>query len=323
MPLPSAPTGLPLLLTGASGFVGQTVCRHLLAAGWPVIGQSLLHAVPPGVTAWRCDVRSELDRLEDLPPLGAIIHLAGLAHVPVRRVDRQTVWASNVAPVERLAQWAARRRIPLIYLSSAKVLGESGRWDDRARPAPADLYAESKLAAETVLRQVLGPQATVLRPPLMHGPQVKGNFLALLRWAAAGWPLPLAALDNRRSVLHVDNLAAAIVACLRQPAACADQTWLISDGEALGMATLFRRLAAGLGRPARLFGVPAPVLRQLAGACGRAALAERLTGPFEIDDSGMRAKLIWQPPLSAAAALTATARWYRQAHGPDGDGASA
>jgi nucleoside-diphosphate-sugar epimerase len=299
------------LVTGASGFVGRVVCQELVAAGWEVIGQVFRHAAPQGALPLPVDLCQLMAPMSICPQVDAVIHLAGLAHVPADQVERGMVWQTNVAPTEALARAAAEWGAHFVYVSSAKVLGESGEWDDSAEPAPADLYAESKLAAEEAVNAIPGLAFTIVRPPLVYGPGVKGNFLRLLRWADAGWPLPLAALENQRSLIFVNNLASALVSCLSQPTVASGKTWLVSDSHPWGMASLIRQLATHLGRPARLFRVKQFTLLRIAHLCGMTAEAERLTGQFVVHDQQIRAELEWTPPHDSTAALKTTADWYR------------
>lgn len=309
------PPGKPcVLVTGASGFIGRAVCHALVNTGYRVIGQVFRHSAPPGVTPLHLDL-TDLDDLATVcPAVDAVIHLAGLAHVPADCVGRNLVWRTNVIGTHALARVAAQWQAHIIYLSSAKVLGESGEWNDDAPLAPADFYAESKVAAEQAIRATRNLTYTILRPPLVYGPGVRGNFLRLLHWVNAGWPLPLATLNNPRSLLYVKNLASAITACLHNPAAAAGHTWLVSDGATIGVASLFRQLAAALGRPARLFPLETHALLQIARWCRMSAEVERLTGQFVIHDREIRSRLGWMPPYELADALRTTADWFACEH---------
>ena len=160
--------------------------------------------------------------------------------------------------------------------------------------APQDAYAASKARAEELLRAVPALRLTVLRPPLVYGPGVKANFLALTRALDRGWPLPLASVENRRSLIYVGNLADAIVRTLG-----GGGTYLVSDGAAVSTADLCRELAVALARRARLFPWPPSLLPR------------KLSGSLEIDDSAIRRVLGWRPPHSRQAGLRATADWYR------------
>jgi len=197
-----------------------------------------------------------------------------------------------------------------VFVSTVKVNGE-GR-DDPYRetdpPAPEDAYAISKWEAEQGLRRVAqetGMEVVILRPPLVYGPAVKANFLQLMRTVERGWPLPLGAIRNRRSLLYLGNLVDAIRVCVEHPAA-AGQTFLLDDGEPISTTGLVRALARAMGRPARLLAVPVGVL-ELAGALlGKRAAVMRLVGSLYVDSSAIRTRLDWTPPYSMEEGLAAT-----------------
>jgi len=196
----------------------------------------------------------------------------------------------NVRLPERVARQAPR----FVFMSSVKVHGErsTAPFTERSPIRPADAYGESKARAEDALRSIAGLKLAVLRPPLVYGPRVKANFLALMRAVARGWPLPLASIDNRRSLIYVGNLVDAIVRCLDAPG-----TFLVSDGPAISTAQLCREIGEALGRPARLFPFPPPLLPR------------KLAGSLEVDDSAIRA-LGWRAPHTRKEGLKATADWY-------------
>jgi UDP-glucose 4-epimerase len=189
----------------------------------------------------------------------------------------------------------------MLLMSSVKVLGEETpgpAFDDASPPAPQDAYGRAKAAAEAALRAVPGLSLTVLRPPLVYGPGVKANFLALMRAVARGWPLPLASIENRRSLVYAGNLADAAVRCLESPLA-AGKTYGVTDGTPLSTPALCRALGAALGRPARLFPCPSALLEF-------APPAKKLTRSLVLDDSAIRRELGWAPPYGFAEALRLT-----------------
>ena len=272
-------------VTGASGFIGTALCAALRAAGHEAVPVSLRGAAP------------RFDGAQ------AVVHLAGIAHRG--RVDARVLERINVSLAEEVAHAAAAAGALLVFLSSVKVHGEesTARLDERAELAPRDAYAESKARAEERLRAVTGLRLTVLRPPLVYGPGVKANFLALLRAVDRGLPLPFAAIANRRSLLYVGNLADAILRCLAAPQA-AGRSYLIADGAPLSTAEICRGMALALGRPARLFALPPTLLELLPGA-------RRLTRSLEVDDGALRRELGWRPPFDFAQGMAATVHWYR------------
>lgn len=242
------------------------------------------------------------DGLRALRGADALVHLAAIAH---RRASGEELQRVNVDLAAQAGRAAAALGIPMLFVSSVKVHGEESATPLReASPfAPQDAYGASKARAEELLRAVPDLRLTVLRPPLVYGPAVKANFLALMTAVARGLPLPLASVTNRRSLVYVGNLADAILSCLARPGA-AGGTYLVSDGLALSAAEICRRLGRELGRPARLFRFPVKLLEALPG--GRA-----LARSLEVDDAAIRRDLAWRPPHSLDEGLRATAAWYR------------
>jgi nucleoside-diphosphate-sugar epimerase len=189
-------------------------------------------------------------------------------------------------------------------MSSVKVHGEESdaALSESSKIAPQGAYAESKARAEDTLRGIAGLRLVVLRPPLVYGAGVRGNFLLLMRALARGLPLPLDGIANRRSLLYAGNLADAILRSLGNEAALG-RSYLVCDGAGVSTPQLCRALGAALGRPARLFAVPLPLLELLPGA-------KRLTRSLELDDAALCRDLGWRAPLTFEQGLRAAARWY-------------
>ena len=183
-------------------------------------------------------------------------------------------------------------------------------------PDPQDPYAVSKLQAEQVLQRISGEtglEVVIVRPPLVYGPGVKGNFLRLLAAIDKGIPLPLAGAHNLRSLVYVGNLVDALITCATHPAA-AGQTYLVSDGEDVSTAMLVENIAKALGRNSRLFNFPPGLLRAAATMLGRAEQMERLFGSLRVNDQKLRSELGWTPPYTIEQGLRATADWYLGQH---------
>src|SRR5438105_3988451 len=179
--------GMRLHVTGAGGFIGQNLLAELFRAG---------HELLPAV-----------------PKAQAVIHLAAIAHRHARPDELDEV---NVRLPVRVARQAAAEGAHFLFLSSVKVHGEESRapLTEHSAIRPQDAYAASKARAEEALAAVPELQLAVLRPPLVYGPGVKANFLALMHAVARGWPLPFRAVDNRRSFIYVGNLVHAILRVL-------------------------------------------------------------------------------------------------------------
>ena len=316
-----------VLVTGASGFVGRALCPRLRAAGYRVAVSTRDRAAAriPGVDDIHvtAPLGPETDWRPALGGVEAVVHLAARVHV-MNESDADALHRqANAEGTLRLAEAAAAAGVGrFVFLSTAKVNGErtgAAPFRESDPPTPADAYARSKWEAETGLARIAkrtGLEVVVMRPPLVYGPGVGGNFLALLNICRARVPLPLAGADNRRSLLFVGNLADAIVRCLDHPAA-AGETYLLRDGEDISTVQLVRRAAQALGRPARLFRLPAGVLRLAGGLICKSAVVARLLDSLAVDDGKIRRQLGWTPPFTLAQGLNETAAWF-QARG-EGD----
>jgi len=287
-------------VTGANGFIGQEVCRQLSAAGHRT--RALVRAPSAALrTLAGVDQRriGDLARFADwtgaLHGAEAVVHLAGHA----RSREASALLEVNVNASVRAARAAGDAHF--IFISTAKVHGEvSGErpFDEMSALRPGEGYAASKAMAEDALRAIPRLRLTVLRPPLVYGPGVRANFLALLAAIARGIPLPLARIRNRRSLIYVGNLAHAVRHCVDRPQS-AGRTYLPSDGTATSTPELCRTIGRALGRPARLFPFPA------------ALLPNALAASFEVDDAAARRELGWCPSQTMEEGLRATAAWYR------------
>lgn len=311
---------MKVLVTGAAGFVGRHLCARLRAAGVTVheAVRRVEGAARPGVFAVG-DIGPGTEWGPALEGADAVVHLAARVHMmsdaaadPLAEYRRV-----NVEGTLRLARQAAAAGVPrLVFASSVKVNGEGTppgtAWRETDPPAPADPYGVSKHEAEQALAATAGIETAVVRPPLVYGPGVGANFLRLMGAVHRGVPLPLGAVDNRRSLVYVENLADVLALCVSHPHA-AGGTFLVSDGPPLSTPELIRALGRALGRRPRLVPVPCALLRGAASLVGRGPAVERLCGSLVVDDSYVRAALDWRPPFDAEAGLARTARAYLEA----------
>jgi len=312
-----------ILVTGAGGFVGRTLCAELARTETlRVVGRS---APAPELRAIGIDsfMAADLATYSDWQPamtgVEIIIHLAARTHVlHEQAADPLGEYRQiNVEGTRRLATAAAACGVKrFIYLSSVKVNGEdtSGYppYTEEAPARPEDAYGQTKWEAEQILHDIArrsDMEFTILRPPLVYGPGVKGNFLRLLRWVARRAPLPLASINNRRSLIFVGNLVHAVTACLRHPAA-AGRTYLVSDGEDFSTPDLIRALATALQTEPWLLPCPPPLLKLAAAMLGKSSEMRRLTGSLQVDTHRIRDELDWRPRHTPAEGLEMTARWY-------------
>ncbi len=309
-----------VLITGAGGFVGQALIAALRAQQRRVRralrGTAVDNAADDIVVG---DIGPDTDWRQALRGIDCVVHLAARTHMPDGRgADSLPLYRHvNVEATRRLAQQAAAAGVRrFVFLSSIKVNGEStvtGPFTPGDMPQPLDAYGISKREAEDALRHIgvgTGMEIVILRPPLVYGPGVKGNFLRLLQAVAHGTPLPLGSINNRRSLVYIGNLVDAIITCMNAPAA--GKIWLVSDGEDVSTPELILKLAAAMGKTPRLLPCPPALLHLGAALLGKRAAAMRLTGSLTVDDSNLRRELGWQPRYSLDQGLNATAQWYHQ-----------
>eukprot|EP00163_Fabomonas_tropica_P009231 TRINITY_DN19018_c0_g1_i1.p1 TRINITY_DN19018_c0_g1~~TRINITY_DN19018_c0_g1_i1.p1 ORF type:complete len:328 (+),score=5.50 TRINITY_DN19018_c0_g1_i1:448-1431(+) len=315
-----------VLVTGANGFVGRSVVAALAAND----RRAVFAAVRNGSAAL-CSGKDNVKVLsglelnnpdgwsDALAGVNAVVHCAARAHIMNDTSDDPLAEFRkvNVEGTLALAKSAADAGVSrFIYLSSVKALGEST--DDRApftlndQFAPEDPYGESKAEAERKLQALCseaGMELVIIRPPLVYGPGVGGNFVSLVKLANTPLPLPFGKAVNRRSMVYVDNLADFIVRCVDCPDGL-NQAFLVSDGQDLSTEQLVTLLREGLGRPRRLVPVPESIFRLAGRVLGKTGLVTRLFGSLQVDTRESAGILGWTPPYSAGEAVKRTARSF-------------
>lgn len=304
-----------VLVTGASGFIGKALCRELLARGHRVRA-AMRRPIPLGSTAVEQvvvpDIAASFDRRMLVDGVDVVVHLAAIAH---RNASDFELHRVNVDGTVRLAEAAMGTVRRFVFLSSVKVHGEDsgdGAYSETDLLRPEDSYGSAKRDAELALTEVAargGMELVMVRPPLVYGPGVRGNFLRLLRWVDSGLPLPLTSVFNRRSLIYLDNLADAIARCVEHPGARGPI--LLSDAESVSTPELIARIARALDRPARLFNVSPALLRMAGSVLGRGGEIRRLTHSLLIDSSRAGRLLDWRARHTLDEGLAGTAKWFR------------
>jgi nucleoside-diphosphate-sugar epimerase len=300
-----------VLVTGATGFVGRAVVAQLVArGGYDVLAltrRSTTRPVPGARYLSGGDLTTQRHWQPMLAGVNVLIHTAARVHIlNDRTVDSLAEFERiNVDGTLKLAREAASTGVQrFIFLSSIGVNGvqthAGAAFSEADPPNPHNVYARSKLDAENGLRQLAeqtGLEVVIIRPPLVYGPGVKANFADLMRAVQRGWPLPLGSVNNRRSLVALDNLVDFIVVCMSHPLA-ANQTFLVSDGHDVSTVELVQRLARTAGVRPLLYPIPLWALRAGAALLGRSNDLQRLCGNLQVNISKARSLLGWAPPIS-------------------------
>ena len=315
------------LVTGASGFIGRALAPVLGASGWQLrqvgrlpypmpnpIAKTIEHSTEP--------LRTLVDSCE------VVIHLAGRAHVMKENTadPLQAYREDNVNQTLALAQAARLAGVRrFVFVSTAKVHGEgqcdkltashlpkhdalppgiaSLAYSEADTPNPQDLYALSKWEAEQALTRIAREsdmEVVIIRPPLVYGPGVKGNFKSMVSWVKRGVPLPLGSIHNLRSMVAVENLIDFIALCAdpkRSPRA-ANETFLISDTQDVSTTTLLKKIAVAYGTPSRLIPLPEGMIRALGALIGQGAAIDRLLCSFRVSAEKAQSTLGWRPVIT-------------------------
>lgn len=310
------------LITGANGFVGKPLCAELSKRGDAVTAavRSPSSVVDAGSVVVGA-IDGHTDWSNALRDVDVVIHLAARVHV--MKDDAADPLAEflkvNLHGTENLARQAAQAGVKrLVYVSSIKVNGEGTTenqpYSESDQANPQDPYGISKWRAEQALQRIAqetGLEVVMVRPTLVYGAGVKGNFISLMTAIDKGIPLPLAGAKNLRSLLYVGNLVDALIACATLSAA-AGQTYLLSDNEDISTAMLVEKIAAALERKSRSFYFPSDLLRAAAGVLGRSAQVDRLFGALQVNHQKICNELGWHPPFTLEQGLRATADWYNR-----------
>lgn len=311
-----------VLVTGANGFVGRRLCAQLIKAGYGV--RAVVRGSVP-IELSPC----EIFRLPSITPktnwtaalenIDIVIHLAATVHLVSKNSDITVKQYRdfNVGVTVQLAESAGIKNVKqFIFLSSIKVNGErtlTGQpFTERTPERPEGSYAISKQEAEHALKKIATKHnlpVTIVRPPLIYGPDVKANFLTMMNWVYRGLPLPFGAINNKRSLLALDNLCDLLIVCLLNDKAL-NETFVVCDAEPLSTTQLLKMLAQALGVPERQLKIPAVLLSFVANLFRRGDVAGRLMDSLEVDMTHTCETLRWVPPFSAEHALNLTAQSF-------------
>lgn len=311
------------LVTGATGFVGRSLCNLLKSRGGVVRGPFLPHEHPEslvvGVVPHACEpLGQKTSWANALTGVDTVYHLAARVHIlRETAVDPLSeFYKVNTEGTRMLALQAAEAGVRrFVFMSTIGVNGSSsgnGVFKEESVPNPHNPYAHSKFAAEEALRQIAietGLEVVIIRAPLVYGPGNPGNFFSLLKLIKKGIPLPLASVMNRRSLIYVGNLVDALLTCAEHPQAVGN-LYLVSDGEDVSTPELIRRVASALSVDAKLIDLPVSLIRLGGKIIGKSTTVNSLIESLAIDSSKIRKELLWMPPYTMENGLHETAKWF-------------
>ncbi|MNJ14187.1 dTDP-glucose 4,6-dehydratase [compost metagenome] len=311
-----------ILVTGASGYIGSSLCRVLIDQGLDVVATGRKKVFGLAVKRYE-SFDLEVGAVADDLCVGvdAVIHLAARAHILKEHCEDplKAFRIANVYATVRLAEAAIRNGVRrFIYVSSIGVNGnltQSKGFSEESPKKPSTPYALSKCEAENALLAMMSGSKTelvIIRPPMVYAGDAPGNFQRLLKLVHQGFPLPFKEVGNQRSIIALENLLDFIVLCIFHPRA-AGEVFLVSDGQDVSISDIVERIAEGMGKSVRLIHIPLPWVEKIAKLLGKQAIYNQLYCSLQIDSSRAQILLGWTPPVSVREALIAAGRSYRVA----------
>jgi len=295
-----------VLVTGATGFVGQALVNELLTDQFFIsaLVRDKRTMLPESVVKIKGgDLAHIKDWLPSLKSQDVVVHVAARAHIMNGEETNpfEAYRQVNTLATLHLAKQAAEAGVKrFIFISSVKVNGEMTASNQSFKPddkfVPNDPYGFSKYEAEQgllALTKETDMDVVIIRPPLVYGPGVRANFASMMSWVNKSIPLPFGAIYNQRSLVALDNLVSFIIHCIDHPKA-ANEVFLISDGEDVSTTQLLKKVAKAFDKKALLIPVPVSVMTLAAKLVGKEDMANRLFGSLQIDNSKVRDLLGWK-----------------------------
>ncbi|KOY60624.1 nucleoside-diphosphate sugar epimerase [Photorhabdus heterorhabditis] len=301
-----------ILLTGSTGFVGSSILDKLSRKSFRTFGR--VRPANQLADFFSGSIDANTDYSLALKDVNVVIHSAARVHITNdSSLDPLAAYREvNTEGTLNLARQAAQAGVNrFIFISTIGVNGRRTidhpfRISDL--PSPWDFYSQSKYEAEVGLWDIqatTGMEITVIRPPLVYGPNAPGNFGKLVNAITTERWLPLGAIHNKRSFVALDNLVDLVITCIDHPNA-ANQTFLISDDQDVSTTEFMKKIANALGKPSKLIPIPMGFIRFVAGIIGKKSVAERLCNSLQIDISHTKYTLNWVPPVTMEQQLIKT-----------------
>ena len=299
-----------ICITGVSGFIGQNLYNKFIKLNRTVVGTVRNFDHLSGNNNFKHisvgNIGPETNWHNALEEVDCVVHCAGIAHSMNENKNQEIYRLVNTEGTRRLAECAVKEGVKkLIFLSSIKVNGEKtdntvSKFSNNNLPNPQDAYSISKLEAEKILWDISAEtdlEVVIVRLPLVYGHGAKGNLKSLMQLVNSGIPLPFRLINNRRSLIGIDNLIDLLISCIDHPEA-KGKTFLVSDDEDLSTPDLINYIASAMGRSARLFPLPIPLLKFLGFCIRRSNQINRLIESLQSDIEQTRKTLNWSPKVS-------------------------
>jgi UDP-glucose 4-epimerase len=305
---------LNIILTGSNGFLGTALTKKLAESSFNIRHMlRRLSAESPDNSFEIGDICGETDFRVALNDMEVVIHVAARAHLSKdQAIDPLAEYrAVNTAGSESLARQAAEAGVKrFIFISSIGVngLNSISPFSESDEESPHDPYTTSKYEAEVILKKIgneTGMEVIIIRPPLIYGGNAPGNFGRLIRLLSINIPLPFGSVNNRRSMIYLNNLVDFIIRCIDHPKA-ANQIFLISDGDDISLKSFITIIRQALGKPAWLLPVPVGLFELMGMLTGKKGLVDRLIGDLQVDSSKAMKLLDWKPPYTIEQGVKAT-----------------
>ena len=314
-----------MLVTGAQGFVGQRLLTKAVGSFELSASSRSMPKENPWGASWFVtgEFGPDTDWSRAVEGVDIVMHVAARAHITndVAKDPLAEYRRVNVEGTRRLIQALDSVKLKrLVYVSSVKAQGESssnakdGVFRPTDTPAPEDAYGISKLETETLLQdwsKSSGTELVIVRPVMVYGPYVRGNFLTLMRLILTRKPLPLGAVKNRRSIVAIDNLVDLLLTVAIHPNA-AGNIFYAKDAKDLTTTELIQDIATALNVKPFLLAVPPSLMIGAGTLLGKQDKLRRLFGDLAVDTSNAESLLGWTPKTSRADALKETADWFKQ-----------
>ncbi|MBO8217674.1 NAD-dependent epimerase/dehydratase family protein [Prochlorococcus marinus] len=314
-----------VLITGASGFVGSKACTYLKDNGHEVFAHSRTYCnFPQEIKLIRGGSLSNIfSKPELLEGFECVIHLAGRTYETNRSKKNcySKYFKDNVEETLRFAELCSSASIKrFIFMSSIKVNGESTKnripFHEEDIPSPQDYYALSKYEAELGLLKIVKDskmEVVIVRPPLIYGDGVKGYFKTILKLIKLRIPLPFGSfVDNRRSLIYLDNLLNFLEILIQHPKA-GNQIFVCSDDTEISTADLLRELSYGMHKKNYNYNVP-KFLLLLSYLIGKGQIYKKLNESLVINNYKSKKLLGWEPPVRTLDALKKVSNQFINYH---------